>query len=408
MPIIGTTTSIGALSSGVNGQPPTVNQSYTIAPDANATFLGASLGTSTATAQINLPSTARPTTLSGRIWTAFDSANDIVPDVKQRITEAIWSTGTGSLKLFYTSSVQSASSGDYYYDVYHLNPSADTTAAVQFAISYGHRLGSGSNDISDSSNIAGLTPSRAIYSQYRNLLLTPSDEQFTLYNNKAIDSAVFITFNRARYKEKIDAGNWEITLSGSNGTLTTLIDNYVPTNTTTVSEGGEKFDIVSGSLSNGIYNSSAPVYYGSVYPEMGVIMLDGDMLTDSASVTIATSSLTDCNNHGNVLSAISGAAVFSTANIDYGFQARNEQEITSTYYFVRIKNGEYNFSNNSTFSSGSQGDLRFSEMWDDPRVYITTVGLYDNYNQLLAVAKLSKPLQKSFSREALIRIKLDF
>jgi len=404
MPIIGTSTSIGALSRGVNGQPPTVNQSYTIAPDANTTFLGSN----TSTAQINLPSTNRPSTLSGRIWTAFDTSNDIVPDVKQRITEAIWSTGTGSLKLFYTASAQSASSGDYYYDVYHLNPSADTTAAVQFAISYGHRLGSGSNDISDSSNIAGLTPSRAIYSQYRNLLLTPSVEQFTLYNNKAIDSAVFITFNRARYKEKIDAGNWEITLSGSNGTLTTLIDNYVPTNTTTVSEGGEKFDIVSGSLSNGIYNSSAPVYFGSVYPEMGIIMIDGDMLTDSASVTIATSSLTDCNNHGHVLSAISGAAVLSTANVDYGFQARNEQEITSTYYFVRIKNGEYNFSNNSTFSSGSQGDLRFSEMWDDPRVYITTVGLYDNYNQLLAVAKLSKPLQKSFSREALLRIKLDY
>jgi hypothetical protein len=44
----------------------------------------------------------------------------------------------------------------------------------------------------------------------------------------------------------------------------------------------------------------------------------------------------------------------------------------------------------------------------DPVTFITTVGLYNDSNELLAVAKLSTPLQKDFTKEALIRIKLDF
>jgi uncharacterized protein YebE (UPF0316 family) len=44
----------------------------------------------------------------------------------------------------------------------------------------------------------------------------------------------------------------------------------------------------------------------------------------------------------------------------------------------------------------------------NPKAYITTVGMYNNNNELLAVAKLSKPLLKSFNREALIRIKLEY
>jgi len=239
-------------------------------------------------------------------------------------------------------------------------------------------------------------------------LLNPSEEQFTLETGKAVDSAVFILFNRARYKERVDPGNWELSLSGSDGTVVTLIDNFNPAENEVYGTSGAVYGVVSGSLSSGIYNSTSPTYFGLSYPDFGAIVLDGDILRDSCSIAIATSSLTDCNNHGLTLTAISGAAALSTAGNDLGFQARNEQEITSTYYFVRIKNGEYNFTNNSTFITGSLGDLRFVEMINDPRVFITTIGLYDDYNQLLGVAKMSKPLEKSFSREALVRVKISY
>jgi len=47
-------------------------------------------------------------------------------------------------------------------------------------------------------------------------------------------------------------------------------------------------------------------------------------------------------------------------------------------------------------------------MINAPQAYMTTVGLYNDNNDLLAVAKLSQPLLKDFTKEALVRIKLDF
>jgi hypothetical protein len=47
-------------------------------------------------------------------------------------------------------------------------------------------------------------------------------------------------------------------------------------------------------------------------------------------------------------------------------------------------------------------------MVNTPQSYITTVGLYNDSNDLVAVAKLSRPLLKDFTKEALLRIKLNF
>ena len=52
--------------------------------------------------------------------------------------------------------------------------------------------------------------------------------------------------------------------------------------------------------------------------------------------------------------------------------------------------------------------LKIASFTNDPKSYITTVGLYNSANELLAVAKLSKPVLKSSSREALIKVRLDF
>lgn len=90
------------------------------------------------------------------------------------------------------------------------------------------------------------------------------------------------------------------------------------------------------------------------------------------------------------------------------FAARSQEQVTSTHYFVRITNRQFNFSNNPTFVTGSTGTFRHASMLRNPSVYVTTVGMYDPNNRLVAVAKLSKPLLKSFNREALIKVKLDY
>ena len=80
------------------------------------------------------------------------------------------------------------------------------------------------------------------------------------------------------------------------------------------------------------------------------------------------------------------------------------------FYFVRIGNSDYNYSNNPTYVTGSgTGLLDNSKFSNEPVTYITSIGLYDRAGgYLLAVAKLSKPLQKSFNSELSITVKLEY
>lgn len=359
-------------------------------------------------------------TLNPVIYTPFYTT-DIVTS-QQSIVEPVWNNESASIQTFYTSSTQYSATGQYYYDVYQTDPYTDPTVAPQFTIAYGHRLGSGSSNINANAGVEGMSPSKAIYSQYRTLLLSDASTagtlQFELGNGKTTDSIITLSVYRQQLKDRIDPGNWEITMSGSNGSLYTFIDNSNSYITNTGLSSQRSFDIISGSLISGSYNSGSEVYYGKVYPGLGIYVFDADMLRDSASIYIQTSSSLDTSltgsayqNMNSVLSAISGAAAFGASQspvIDYGFKARNEQFITSNYYFVRIVNQNYNYSSNPSFIYGTNGQLRWPDMVNDPKVYITTIGLYNDNAELLAVAKLSRPLLKTFDREALIRVKLDW
>jgi len=109
-----------------------------------------------------------------------------------------------------------------------------------------------------------------------------------------------------------------------------------------------------------------------------------------------------------LFTSISSSAGLMGSDKTGGIQARSSEKVTATYYFVRVKNGEYNYSNNPTFTTGSLGEIFYPQFVSDPQVYVTTVGMYNTNRELLATAKLSQPLLKSFTREALIKIKLDF
>ena len=91
----------------------------------------------------------------------------------------------------------------------------------------------------------------------------------------------------------------------------------------------------------------------------------------------------------------------------FSFEGRTSEVISSTYYFVRLYSDEFNYTNNQSFFR-TNNVLKYESMVLDPKVYVTSVGLYDNNNNLLAVAKLSKPIQKSFDRELVIKVKLDY
>ena len=352
---------------------------------------------------------------NGKVYSRFDSATDVVGNVKEAVSSGIWSDGTGTLSTFHTGSTQSGSTARYFLDVSNLTLGT-SGSAVQFSLAYGHRQGSGSQIVNVDK------PTKAIYSQYAQTLLAANDGIFTMEGSINTDEIFVLNFERARQKEKVDPGNWQITISGSSGTegkggLRTFIDDSGAVTNPTINEAGRVFNIVSGSISAGINTAAASETGGGVglfYPDQGILIfnagqfrpgngMDIDLRTGGPSGGIGSGSNTHNDNIFKFFSAISGSGVESA-----GFQARNEEDVTSTHYFVRVRNQEFNYSNNPTFTSGSNGSFRFSTMKDDPRVYITSVGLYDDANQLLAVAKLSKPQLKSFAKELLVKVKLDY
>jgi hypothetical protein len=354
---------------------------------------------------------------NGRVFTRFDLVSDIIENQKTEVTTGVFSGNAGTLNAVYTSSAQSVSSKNYFYDIF--NGTASTSES-QFAVAYGHRLGSGSSALGTLND----SPTRAIYSQYRLLLLQPTDTTFTFANSTDSNSVYFVNYTRARIKEKLDAGAWQLTLgqlSGSavpnnvhtgsnvrlatNPSFITLIDDSSNTTVTNVVNGARLFNIVSGSLTDGVYSSSSPVFYGLAYPDLGILALNADILDVSASFNTVTGSNIAGDNAFKLFTAISGAMATSTT---FAAQGRSAETVSSTHYFVRVKNAEYNFSNNPTFVTGSVGEIAQPTFIGDPKVYITTIGMYNNRQELLAVGKLSQPIKKTFSNEVLIKVKLDF
>ena len=90
------------------------------------------------------------------------------------------------------------------------------------------------------------------------------------------------------------------------------------------------------------------------------------------------------------------------------FTLRSEETLTSDFVFVRARNSEFNYTENPSYISGSTGEIIYPVLVDSPQTFISSVGLYNDNNECVAVAKLSKPLQKDFTKELLLRVKLDF
>jgi hypothetical protein len=178
----------------------------------------------------------------------------------------------------------------------------------------------------------------------------------------------------------------------------------------TVGESGKVYNIVSGSIDQGttIFNSSDPVVYGKLFPENGIAILNGDKLDEVVGFGSVTGSTIQGDNYMKLFTALSSSQGLAPSGRNFGLQARSSEQVKSSFYFVRVKNGEYNYSNNPSYVTGSLGELRYSTFVNDPQAYITTIGLYNNNRELLAVAKLSQPLLKNKTKEVLVKVKLDF
>lgn len=345
------------------------------------------------------------------------TSDDIVQANPTEVTVGLWTGDTGSLTTFFTSSVQASgsTSGRYYWNVYNIDPNSDSNADIEFAVAYGHRTGGGSPSILNNSST--LLASQAVYSQYRSLLLDPGDLQFTFAGNWNSDHIYVLNVQRSRLREQLDPGNWQLTLKGASGSFT-FIDDSGQTLGASFGKTGAVFNVASGSLSgsNGFsLVSSASLSkggYGLFYPSLGLIVLNPDAISQtcgfvSGSIVTSGSNFFAANT-GSTNVEQNHAGLFASIKQGGSFIARSAETISSTHYFVHLRSKEFNYSNNPTFFNETTGVISNSDFVNDPRVYVTTIGLYSAANELLAVGKMSKPIQKGFDKELLVRVRLDW
>jgi hypothetical protein len=320
----------------------------------------------------------------------------------ESVTAPAWSGQVSTLATFFTSSQVTLSSGLYYYNVFQTQSTA-TGAETQFSIAYGNINGSGS--VLFTPGEVGKSPSSVIYGQYRTLVNGDENTNFT-FGTIVPDSIYAITVNRSRFKEKLLPGSFGLTLTSGSRTIS-LIDNSSDITTVSYVDAGRVYDIVSGSgttVYKGVTTTGftpASGSYGKFLPDVGVILLNGDALRDT-TYGIRLNVSQSYNAAGGNLDAF-----FNSIKAGANFTLRSEETISSNYVFVRVRNSEFNYSTNPSNITGS-GDLLHSIMVNSPQAYMTTVGLYNDNNDLLGVAKLSRPLLKDFTKEALVRIKLDY
>ncbi len=286
----------------------------------------------------------------------------------EAVTTSAWSGNTPTLTSFTRDTDQTAStSGKFYHEVSSLGE-------VQFSIAYGNINGAGGDPFT--ATVTENTPTSVTYKQYRNLTLGTEEGKIQI-NETDTDDILVINVERSRYKEKLLPGSLEIKI-GAN----TYVDNSASQTTQRFSDAGREFSIV---------QSGQTTEVGKFYPDIGVLIFK----PQSISVTVSTTP-------GNTLNSFFNAIVAGGS-----FKLQSEETLSSNIVFIRARNAEFNYTTNPSIIN-EDGEIRDSVLINSPQTFITTVGLFNDRNDLLAVAKLSRPLLKDFNKEALLRIKLDF
>jgi hypothetical protein len=335
------------------------------------------------------------------------------------VTSTVWSNNTPSLNTYFTSSVQKdGTSGQYYLNVFQ-TASNDDSAAIQFAIAYGNPTGGGAVLYDDT--VTGLSPTTSIYGQYRTLVLEDENAKFVFGTDftGSINDFYAISIERARYKQSLLPGSLNLVLKSNNSsapyTYLNLTDDSGMVTLPTYYGTQRAYQVISGSngksWDGGTGYTLASGSYGLFLPDISTIILNAAALDDNTNggggINLNTNGANVfADNPGKLFAAISGSAPL--AGVTNVFELNSQENISSDYVFVRSRNTEFNYSENPSFISGSTGEVIYNYFINNPTTYPTTVGLYNDSNNLLAVAKLSKPLQKDFTKEALIRVKLDF
>lgn len=324
-------------------------------------------------------------------------ANQDFQQLKTAINEVITVSGStffvdANVKFYKNISSGSAAIdlGGMFESVYDSSPTSSLSSPL-FDITYGIATGSAYNVTATTTS--SQSEKIKIHRQMASLLLGDPDAKFTV-NSVVRTEAIFLLFKRSVYKDQLKKGAVNITINSS-----------APTQYTASDAGA------AATFKQTIGGDYAPLKYNGTGSEVGLVFYNAGIVV--LPPDLAWGAITLWSGSKTLINVQSSGTINQMAD---GFRKKTEQvsvhsqtDLQSSIYFCRALNNEFNYSSNPTFVD-DDGLIRVTSGSNvlSTRTYITTVGLYDENDNLLAVGKVNKPITKSFELESVLKLRLDY
>lgn len=271
-----------------------------------------------------------------------------------------------------------------------------------------------------------------IYRQMAAALLGDASEQFTFTSgavNSTINEAAFICFKRLFHRDQIKRETFAIQMF-STASANSLAASAVSSSIYTDLSSSVNKELSFGGQVSALVDSSAPTkQVGMLFIDRGIAVLDMSKVfsAQNTATTYLTGTVSAVSPTGTMPFTGSFNQFLASGSIDNicdhiattrfsgstqtAMTFQNITDINSTLYSCRISADEFNYSSNPTFTDSSNRITVIDEGQEETQrsfTFITTIGLYDALNNLLGVAKLSRPVLKDDERDLTLRVRMDW
>tara|TARA_B100000214_G_scaffold100774_1_gene70360 strand:- start:8863 stop:10080 length:1218 start_codon:yes stop_codon:yes gene_type:complete len=394
------------------------------------------------------------------IKTSRSFLNQLVDVISEDVSG---STTRRKYQVFVTGGVGPGITSSLFQTVYDQDFSLQTANPV-FDLTVGlYHTGSTVNSASSGEDSFGkkLFPSQTvmmrekvnIYKQYAQMLLGNATSQFvspfgSSDSSNGMDTAMFMSFKRLFSRDAIKRETFAMKFFQSASAANDGVQ--TPFNLAVTSESGSaiftdlgsstnKLVTVGGNVGNIVDASNTARNVGLLFYDRGIAVFDLAKVTSGSQRMSGT---IDCMNDNttyvaagktvvghiaeqanakfipsfvasasidNICDHIASTRFGSGSNTSLTFQ--NITNINSTLIFCRASADEFNYSSNPTFVDSDSDIVVIDEGQEETQrtfSFVTTVGLYDSNDNLLACAKLSRPVEKNDEKDVTFRVRLDF
>lgn len=197
---------------------------------------------------------------------------------------------------------------------------------------------------------------------------------------------------------------------------------------TDVNSSTNKLFEVGGQVSTIVDSADTTSGVGLLFIDKGVMLLDisrsFDYSQPLSGVLDAVASLgANPNFTGSMQSLLVSASVddivdhfastrFSgSSDGETAITFQNVTNINSSIFFSRMTADEFNYSSNPSYVDADSRIAVIDEGQEDTQrsfTFVSSIGMYDAFNNLLAVAKVSRPVLKDDERDLTFKVRLDY